>query len=202
MALGRAIRLAVATMGLTGWRSEPVATQREHPREGAMELTAQPFVKHDLSFSRVSSVPFSTRNETVAPVEARLSAATKRENKAMPSTENGTVPIARQQPATNQRTLRVVGESTAPPRRQRNVERRPREYLTPAEVETLIATAKKRGRYGHRDATMILIAYRHGLRVGELCTLRPVPTPLRMRTGHPCGRGQDRSCRTNSALRN
>ena len=35
----------------------------------------------------------------------------------------------------------------------------------------LIATAKKRGRYGHRDATMILIAYRHGLRVGELCAL-------------------------------
>jgi Phage integrase family len=36
----------------------------------------------------------------------------------------------------------------------------------------LIATARKRGRYGHRDATMILLAYRHGLRVGELCALR------------------------------
>jgi len=33
-------------------------------------------------------------------------------------------------------------------------------------------TARTRGRYGHRDATMILIAYRHGLRGGELCTLR------------------------------
>jgi type 1 fimbriae regulatory protein FimB/type 1 fimbriae regulatory protein FimE len=32
--------------------------------------------------------------------------------------------------------------------------------------------AKKRGRYGHRDATMILLAYRHGLRVAELCALR------------------------------
>ena len=32
--------------------------------------------------------------------------------------------------------------------------------------------AKKRGRYGHRDATMILLAYRHGLRVSELCALR------------------------------
>jgi len=51
------------------------------------------------------------------------------------------------------------------------VERRPREYLTPAEVEALIGAARKRGRYGHRDATMILIAYRHGLRVGELCAL-------------------------------
>ena len=51
------------------------------------------------------------------------------------------------------------------------MERRPREYLTPAEVEALIGAARKRGRYGHRDATMILIAYRHGLRVGELCAL-------------------------------
>jgi type 1 fimbriae regulatory protein FimB/type 1 fimbriae regulatory protein FimE len=29
-----------------------------------------------------------------------------------------------------------------------------------------------RGRYGHRDASMILIAYRHGLRAVELCALR------------------------------
>jgi type 1 fimbriae regulatory protein FimB/type 1 fimbriae regulatory protein FimE len=32
--------------------------------------------------------------------------------------------------------------------------------------------ARQRGRYGHRDATMILIAYRHGLRASELCALR------------------------------
>jgi hypothetical protein len=63
----------------------------------------------------------------------------------MPNTQNGTVRIAAQRPA-----LRVVGEAVAPPRRQRNSERRPREYLTPAEVETLIAAARKRGRYGHR----------------------------------------------------
>ena len=56
--------------------------------------------------------------------------------------------------------LRVVGEPPRPPRQQRNIDRRPREYLTPAEVETLMATARKRSRYGHRDATMILIAYR------------------------------------------
>jgi type 1 fimbriae regulatory protein FimB/type 1 fimbriae regulatory protein FimE len=68
--------------------------------------------------------------------------------------------------------LRVVGERVAPPRQHRNAERRPREYLTPAEVEKLIANAKQRGRYGHRDATMILIAYRHGLRVSELVALR------------------------------
>jgi type 1 fimbriae regulatory protein FimE len=33
-------------------------------------------------------------------------------------------------------------------------------------------TACDRGRYGQRDATMILIAYRHGLRAGDLCSLR------------------------------
>jgi len=39
-------------------------------------------------------------------------------------------------------------------------------------VERLIVAAKKRERrYGLRDATMILVAFRHGLRVAELCTL-------------------------------
>jgi len=33
-------------------------------------------------------------------------------------------------------------------------------------------TARTRGRYGHRDATMILIAFRHGLRPAEACALR------------------------------
>ncbi len=47
-----------------------------------------------------------------------------------------------------------------------------RRYLTPAEVQALVAAARKRGRYGHRDATMILVAYRHGLRVSELVGLR------------------------------
>lgn len=89
----------------------------------------------------------------------------------MPTIENGTVRIASQRPAPKRPVLRVVGEPATPPQRQRNAERRPREYLTPAEVETLIATARKRGRYGHRDGTMILIAYRHGLRVGELVAL-------------------------------
>jgi type 1 fimbriae regulatory protein FimB/type 1 fimbriae regulatory protein FimE len=41
---------------------------------------------------------------------------------------------------------------------------RPREYLTTAEIERLMAAARKSSRYGHRDATMILIGYRHGLR--------------------------------------
>ena len=112
-----------------------------------------------------------TTNATVAPDQARLSTAIRSENETMPTTGNGTVQIASLRPTAKRSTLQAVGEQIRPPRRRRNSERRPREYLTPAEVETLIVTAKKRGRYGHRDATMILIAYRHGLRVGELCTL-------------------------------
>jgi integrase len=42
---------------------------------------------------------------------------------------------------------------------------RTREYLTTAEIERLMAAARKSSRYGHRDATMILIGYRHGLRI-------------------------------------
>ena len=42
-----------------------------------------------------------------------------------------------------------------------------RRYLTEREVERLMDCARKHGRYGHRDATMILVAYRHGLRASE-----------------------------------
>ena len=59
-----------------------------------------------------------------------------------------------------------------PPRRVPNAEQRSREYLTEAEVETLISAAEKQGRHGHRDGTMILVGYRHGLRVSELVSLR------------------------------
>ena len=66
----------------------------------------------------------------------------------------------------------VREQTTQPmPRRRPNAELRTREYLTSAEVEKLIEAAKS-NRYGHRDATMILVAYRHGLRVSELVDLR------------------------------
>src|SRR6266702_5408605 len=57
-------------------------------------------------------------------------------------------------------------------RRLPNATYRPREYLTEAEVDRLIETAKRRGRNGVRDAAAILLAYRHGLRAQELCQLR------------------------------
>jgi integrase len=67
-------------------------------------------------------------------------------------------------PATDIRTVTT-------PLRRKNSELRTREYLTDAEVERLTAAAKD-NRYGHRDATMMLTAYKHGLRASELVDLR------------------------------
>jgi integrase len=72
-----------------------------------------------------------------------------RSNSATPSTVKGT-----------------VGRGRLP-----NAHYRVREYLTQKEVERLMKAASD-NRYGHRDATMILLAFRHGLRASELRSLR------------------------------
>ena len=63
------------------------------------------------------------------------------------------------------------GNRTVTPIRRPNAELRPREHLTEREVEKLMAAAKG-NRWGQRDAAMILIAFRHGLRASELCGLQ------------------------------
>jgi integrase len=63
-------------------------------------------------------------------------------------------------PGPEKRTVRNAG-------RPRNSEIRTREHLTPAEVDKLIKTARS-NRQGQRDAAMILIAYRHGLRASKI----------------------------------
>jgi integrase len=65
----------------------------------------------------------------------------------------------------------TVNRTVATPLRRPNIQLRTREYLTDAEVERLTDAAKT-NRYGHRDATMVLLAYRHGLRASELVDLR------------------------------
>ena len=95
-----------------------------------------------------------------------------------------------------------------PPPKVPNADRRSREHLTPAEIDRLIAAARRLGRHGDRDAAMILLAYRHGLRVSELVGLRreqvdlrqgllhvrrrknglPSTHPLRGRNSGPCER--------------
>ncbi len=91
--------------------------------------------------------PFTGKFHTVTPSNViRLRGSSRR----VPNTVNGKVP----------------------PRRIPNQARRSREYLTQKEVIALIETARKLGRHGHRDATLILLAYRHALRVAELVALR------------------------------
>ena len=90
------------------------------------------------------------------------------------------------------RHLRLVSpptiKRTVGPRRPPNRDLRTREYLTEAEVERLM-NAAKRNRWGHRDATMVLVAYRHGLRASELTDLRWGSGGLQV--GHPaCPQGQ------------
>jgi len=78
-------------------------------------------------------------------------------------------------PATEKRTVT--------PRRRPNAQIRTREYLTAAEVERLVAAARG-NRYGQRDTTMALMAYRHGLRAAELVDLRWDQVDFRTATLH------------------
>ena len=59
----------------------------------------------------------------------------------------------------------------APPRKQK---RSPsvRDYLRPDEVEAMVQAARKTGRHPVRDAAIILMMFRHGLRTTELVALR------------------------------
>jgi site-specific recombinase XerD len=105
------------------------------------------------------------------------------------------------------RATPTILNGTVPPRRATNADRRPREYLTPKEIDLLRKAARERGRYGHRDATMVLIAYRHGLRPTEMCALRWDQVDLahgllhvrRVKNGtpsvHPMGGGEIRDLR-------
>src|SRR5262245_7563841 len=72
---------------------------------------------------------------------------------------------------------------TVTPKRLPNNRLRTREYLTEGEVERLISAAKG-NRWGHRDATMVLVAYRHGLRASEVVDLRWEQVDFRTATLH------------------
>ena len=77
----------------------------------------------------------------------------------------------------------AIVNRTVIPKRPPNRTLRTREYLTEAEVKRLM-TAAKDNRWGRRDATMILMAYRHGLRVSELVDLRWEQVDFRTATLH------------------
>ncbi len=58
------------------------------------------------------------------------------------------------------------------PQRLPNRNYRSREHLTPHEFSRLLLAAETRGRHRLRDKTLLLLMYRHGLRVGEACLLK------------------------------
>src|SRR5512143_1074238 len=78
--------------------------------------------------------------------------------------KSNVVPLKRRRP--------TIQNGKVPPKRVTNAERRPREHLTPTEVERVVKAAARVGRHGQRDAALITMAYRHGLRVSELVALR------------------------------
>lgn len=74
--------------------------------------------------------------------------------------------------STSPRPRQASFSGKSPPRKPKSRDVRPREYLTDVEVQQLIQAARRAGRHGHRDATLILITYRHGLRVSEAIALQ------------------------------
>jgi integrase len=82
--------------------------------------------------------------------------------------------------------MKPRNEIRSVPVRPSNVELRQREYLTVAEVQKLMKESRT-GRYGDRDAGLILIAFRHGLRATEICDLEGRRWSLADRPPCMCG---------------
>ena len=89
-----------------------------------------------------------------------------------PTLVNGKVAARGRNGKASERRSAGAPGSPLPPARQTNASRRRREYLTPDEIEKLLQASAKLGRHGARDRTLVLLAYRHGLRVSELVSLR------------------------------
>ena len=59
-----------------------------------------------------------------------------------------------------------------------------RDYLTPGEMREFLQDCRYRGRNRERDYCAVLLAYRHGLRVSELCSLEWSQLDLKSATIH------------------
>jgi len=76
---------------------------------------------------------------------------------------------------------------TVPPPFTPHETRRVREWLTADEVGELLGAARKHGRNAkirHRNGTMILLSYRHGLRPIEACTMKWTQFDFRLGSVH------------------
>jgi len=75
-------------------------------------------------------------------------------------------------PSRRKDTPNAVNGKVRPPTRRPNGDSRVREFLIPAEVARLQDAAGAGTRYGARDRTLLLMMFRHGLRVSETVSLR------------------------------
>src|SRR5262247_4227375 len=75
---------------------------------------------------------------------------------------------------TRQRAFSAKSQPETHPAPPRKKKRDPagRDYLRPDEVEAMVQAARKSGRHRVRDAAIILLMFRHGLRTAELVALR------------------------------
>src|SRR5437773_740367 len=117
-----------------------------------------------------TSVPRISQQRDSSTTKAKAGRGLLRLVDDAPMRENETVTRATRSPKANWPVAGVT--ATSPPRRVPNTECREREHLTEREVELLYQAAKRYGRNGARDALMVWVAFRHGLRVGELVALR------------------------------
>jgi len=96
-------------------------------------------------------------------------------SRTAPFISDTTVPIKTkkiQKTKNGKRQLSFSAKLPLPPQKPRNIDQRSREYLTVEEINRLLDAAKEIGRHGMRDWLLILLAYRHGLRVGEVTNLK------------------------------
>lgn len=70
------------------------------------------------------------------------------------------------------RKISILAKRPKPPTKPKNKDQRIREYLTQNEIEELRKAARKWSRHSHRNDTLILLMFRHALRVGEVVALR------------------------------
>jgi type 1 fimbriae regulatory protein FimE len=124
-------------------------------------------------YAQQMTTAMSTHRQAAVPAHHKLVEGTPENDHLRESSDSGGPQSGRIVEVAFKPTNTHFRESSVkPPRKPRNAERRSREFLSPAEVEKLVEAAQSVGRHGHRDATMILIAYRHALRVSELTALR------------------------------